>query len=89
MDFKKLLENKILLASIVGGVVLLLVVFIVCGTIAASNKSKNEQIDVSKEPLKEELIEKEPVQQIQQIETPLDLQNEQHKSSKPSHFINL
>ena len=55
MDFKKLLENKILLASIVGGVVLLLVVFIVCGTIAASNKSKNEQIDVSKEPLKEDV----------------------------------
>ena len=55
MDFKKLLENKILLASIVGGVVLLLVVFIICGTIAASNKSKNEQIDVSKEPLKEDV----------------------------------
>ena len=27
--------------------------------------------------------------QVQQIETPLDLQNEQHKSYKPSHFINL
>ena len=48
---------------------------------------KEKQID--KEPAKEELIEKEPVQQTQQIETPLDLQNEQHKSSKPSHFINL
>ena len=28
-------------------------------------------------------------EQVQQIETPLDLQNEQHKSYKPSHFINL
>ena len=55
MDFKKLLENKILLASIVGGVVLLLIVFIICGTIAASNKSKNDEIDVSKEPLKEDV----------------------------------
>ncbi len=54
MDLKKLLENKILLASIVGGVVLLLVVFIICGTIAASNKSNNE-IDVSNEPLKEDV----------------------------------
>ena len=55
MDFKKLLENKILLASIVGGIVLLLIVFIICGTIAASSKSKNDQIDVSKEPLKEDV----------------------------------
>lgn len=43
---------------------------------------------VKEEPIKEEHIQ-EPVQQTQQIETPLDLQNEQHKSSKPSHFINL
>ncbi len=54
MDLKKLLENKVLLASIIGGVVLLLVVFIICGTIAASNKSNNE-IDVSNEPLKEDV----------------------------------
>ena len=52
MDFKQLLENKVLLASIVGGVVLLLVVFIVCGTIASSSKSGNEQIEVSNIPLK-------------------------------------
>ena len=43
---------------------------------------------IKEEPIKEEHIQ-EPVQQTQQIETPLDLQNEQHKSSKPSHFINL
>ena len=52
MDFKQLLENKVLLASIIGGVVLLLVVFIICGTISATSKSKNEQIDVSNIPLK-------------------------------------
>ena len=54
MDFKKLLENKVLLASVAGGIVLLLVIFIICGSLAMSNKSKDEQIDVSKEPLKED-----------------------------------
>lgn len=55
MDFKKILENKLLLASIAGGIVLLLVVFIICGTIAASNKADKEGVDVSKEPLKEDV----------------------------------
>lgn len=58
---------------------------------------EEEQIDekpiqekiIQEEIIKEEPIKEEPVQQTQQIETPLDLQNEQHKSSKPSHFINL
>ncbi len=54
MDFKKLLENKILLASIIGGVVLLLIIFIICGTIANS-KSNNNEVDVSNEPLKEDV----------------------------------
>lgn len=52
---------------------------------------EEKQIDeepIKEEPIKEEYVQ-EPVQQTQQIETPLDLQNEQHKSSKPSHFINL
>ncbi len=53
-QFKQILENKVLLASIIGGVVLLLVVFIICGTIAASNSNK-EGVDVSKEPLKEDV----------------------------------
>ena len=44
---------------------------------------------IEEEPTKEEYIKEEPVQQTQQIETPLDLQSEQHKYSKPSHFINL
>ena len=71
-------------------------------SISLENEKKNEdtveeepvekkQIDeepIKEEPIKEEHIQ-EPVQQTQQIETPLDLQNEQHKSSKPSHFINL
>ena len=55
MDFQKLLQNKILLASIVGGIVFLLVIFIICGTISASKKSDKEGIDVSKEPLKEDV----------------------------------
>ena len=56
MDIKQLLENKVLLASIIGGVVLLLVVFIICGTISASSsKSKGEAVDVSSEPLKEDV----------------------------------
>lgn len=55
MDFSKLLENKMLLASIVGGIVLLLIVFIICGTISASSKADKEGVDVSKEPLKEDV----------------------------------
>ena len=52
MDFKKLLENKILLAGIAGGIVLLLVVFVICGAIASSG-SKNSPKPVDEEPLKE------------------------------------
>ena len=48
-----------------------------------------EEKQIDEEPIKEESIKEEPAQQTQQIETPLDLQNEQHKSFKPSHFINL
>ena len=55
MDLKQLLENKMLLASIIGGVVLLLVVFIICGTISTNSKTNNAQIDVSNEPLKEDV----------------------------------
>ena len=54
MDFNKLLENKTLLIAIVGGIVLLLTVFIICGTIASS-KSEVELTDVSNEPLKEDV----------------------------------
>ncbi len=55
MDFKQILENKVLMASIIGGVVLLLLVFIICGTIAASNKTDKDGVNVSNEPLKEDV----------------------------------
>jgi len=55
MDFQKLLENKALVATIAGGIIVLLVVFIVCGTIASSTKSEKTEIDVSNEPLKEDV----------------------------------
>ena len=55
MDFKQLLENKVLLASIIGGTVLLLAIFIICSTVSATSKSNNTQIDVSNEPLKEDV----------------------------------
>ena len=54
-QFKQILANKVLLASIIGGIVLLLVIFILCGTIAASNKADKEGVDVSREPLKEDV----------------------------------
>ncbi len=55
MDFKKLLENKVLLAAVAGGIVLLLFIFIICGAIAANSNSKGGEIDVSNEPLKEDV----------------------------------
>ena len=56
MDFKQLLENKTLMIAIIGGVVFLLAVFIICGTIASASKSNNSnEIDVSNEPLKEDV----------------------------------
>ena len=55
MDFKKLLENKVLLAAVAGGVVLLLLIFIICGAIASNSGSKGNEIDVSNEPLKEDV----------------------------------
>ena len=53
MDFKKILENKLLLAIIGGVTVLLLVIFIIGGSIAASNKANKGGVDVSSQPLKE------------------------------------
>ena len=55
MDFNKLLQNKTLLIAIAGGVVLMLVLFIVCGAVASGPKSDNAQVDVSNEPLKEDV----------------------------------
>ena len=55
MDFNKLLENKVLLVSIIGAIVLLLAIFIICGSIAASKKADKTRVDVSNEPLKEDV----------------------------------
>ncbi len=55
MDFKRLLENKILLAAVGGGIFLLLLIFIICGAIAANSKTQGNEIDVSNEPLKEDV----------------------------------
>ena len=55
MDFNKLLQNKTLLFAIAGGVVLMLVLFIICGAVASNSKSDNAQVDVSNEPLKEDV----------------------------------
>ena len=55
MDFKKLLENKVLLAAVGGGIFLLLLIFIICGAIATNSGSKSGEIDVSNEPLKEDV----------------------------------
>ena len=54
MDFNKLLENKTLLITIVGGVVLVLALFIICGAVASGSKS-DQLVDVSNEPLKEDV----------------------------------
>lgn len=55
MDLNKLLENKTLLFAIAGGIVIMLVLFIICGAVASGSKSDNTQIDVSNEPLKEDV----------------------------------
>jgi len=55
MDLQKLLENKTLLIAVGGGIVLLLFIFIVCGVVSSSNSQKDNAIDVSNEPLKEDV----------------------------------
>lgn len=58
--------------------------------ISLENEKKDKDI-VEEDNVEEKQIDEEPIKEehAQQIETPLDLQNEQHKFSKPSHFINL
>jgi len=55
MDFSKILENKALVAAVAGGTILLLVVFIICGTISASSQADKAGVNVSNEPLKEDV----------------------------------
>lgn len=54
MDLKSLLQNKMVLGIIIGGIVLILAISIICA-VAGSKGSKSEQIDVSNEPLKEDV----------------------------------
>lgn len=54
MDLKSLLQNKMMLAIIVGGIVLILAISIICA-IAGSKGSKSEAVEVSNEPLKEDV----------------------------------
>ena len=58
--------------------------------ISLEDKKKDKDI-IEEDNVEEKQIDEEPIKEehVKQIETPLDLQNEQHKSSKPSHFINL
>ncbi len=53
MDFQKLLENKPLLYGIIGGLVLVLALFVTIGVIASSkSKDKNGEQTVTEQPLK-------------------------------------
>lgn len=58
--------------------------------VSLEDEKKDKDI-IEENNVEEKQIDEEPIKEehIKQIETPLDLQNEQHKSSKPSHFINL
>lgn len=61
---------------------------------AEEETTKEESVKeepIEEETTKEESVKEEPIKEetMQKVETPLDLQDEQNKSSKPSHFINL
>ena len=55
MDFNKILANKPLLYGIIGGVVLLLTLFLMFGIIAASNKNAEGSKPVQEKVIKEDL----------------------------------
>ncbi len=56
MDFNKLIENKVVLGAIIGGVLLVLFVAILTVAIAkGGNNSESKGVDVSEEPLKEDV----------------------------------
>lgn len=52
MDFKALLENKVLLYGLIGGIVLILAIALICG-IAGSSKKSAAGTEITNEPLKE------------------------------------
>ena len=56
MDFQKLLENKPLLYAIIGGIVLILALFIIIGIVAGNSGANNKGGQtVTEEPLKEDV----------------------------------
>ena len=55
MDFQKLLENKPLLYGIIGGIVVVLALFLTIGIVASNNKGGDKATSVSEEPLKEDV----------------------------------
>lgn len=55
MDFQKLLENKPLLYGIIGGIVVVLALFLTIGIVATNNKGGDKATSVSEEPLKEDV----------------------------------
>ena len=55
MDLKALTENKMLLAAIAGVIVLILAIAITCSIVAAGSKNESTAVEVSNEPLKEDV----------------------------------
>ena len=55
MDLKALTQNKMFLAAIAGVVVIILAIAITCSIVAAGSKNDGTAIEVSNEPLKEDI----------------------------------
>ena len=55
MDLKALTENKMFLAAIAGVLVIILAIAITCSIVAAGSKKENTAVEVSNEPLKEDV----------------------------------
>ena len=55
MDLKALTENKMFLAAIAGVVVIILAIAITCSIVAAGSKKESTAVEVSNEPLKEDV----------------------------------
>ena len=74
-------------------IVCLLLTSMVTSYLSKEEKKTNTPVDNTIVPENDESLNDEndeiKEERIPRVETPLDLQNEQHKLSKPSHFINL
>ncbi len=55
MDFQKLLENKALLYGIIGGIVVVMALFITIGVVSSSKGGADKATSVSEEPIKEDV----------------------------------